>query len=782
MRDLNEDSSSSSWPLYYGDNAMTNGQYYNGFTPRTIIDGYPGYGKDALKQKMLEHEAVFKNQVFELHRLYRIQRDMMEEVKRKELNRLRVSMEPSSSSSRRESQVPTEDGRKWHMAADEYLDTEEGEKLPECKASDVSSPIGNPKTGRESTNLSLGDRAGVNSASASCLRKSVNIRLADLNEPIEIEEAMAPSTVDFLDRNGERKGENQPAKSNAGYLRVSEESIHVRDGSSIKSAVESKVNERGWLSHLYEAGSGKSNLSSVTHRLHKEKMPIPSYPLPGTLNPLEHPPVNVIYPFGHSWAHPVPSWSKPTTSFTQKLTTMEPLDSPAVSNRSLQTSAPNVEPFRGKWQVNVNSKLNANLGGELTTTNGIFHGSASRSGETKVHLQSAGFDNNFNCSRADNVVSDRSTNHVFGYFPNGSCLGNSRPMIDINLNEAEDGKSEPEDHLSALPWLKRKPAHANETVADLNQPLDSSDCEIVRTAETQNVKKILGFPIFETGALENVTSEKNIGKERKNRIIDINLECEPDEEIAAEEPNFEKEKNETKGVSIRDYIDLNSCVSDCEDASVPSYESKAASVKIAFEIDLEAPVENEEAEENTVGEASLQLLQNKNETLQDEILRNAAETIFAISSSCPNIHSDNILHPSDASLAESLIWFADVVSSELESTSTVRDGSPRDLLDDFEAMTLQLQETKEEDYMPTPFVPGSKSRRNGTQYFNNTVSKGTVEERKTTEGLSTGHPPGTDNVVKTRSVRGSSDVWWADESHRPSLGFRVHEKEQWWSG
>lgn len=65
MRDLNEDTSSSSWPLCYGDKAMTNGngQYYNGFMPRTMIDGYPGYGKDALKQKMLEHEAVFRNQV-----------------------------------------------------------------------------------------------------------------------------------------------------------------------------------------------------------------------------------------------------------------------------------------------------------------------------------------------------------------------------------------------------------------------------------------------------------------------------------------------------------------------------------------------------------------------------------------------------------------------------------------------------------------------------------------------------------------------------------------------
>ncbi|PIN02465.1 hypothetical protein CDL12_25028 [Handroanthus impetiginosus] len=281
MRDLNEDSSSSSWPVCYGDKAMTNGQYYNGFMPRTMTDGYPVYEKDALKQKMLEHEAVFKNQVHELHRLYRIQRDMMEEVKRKEVHRLRVSMEPSSSSSLRGSQVPSEDARKWHMAGfplsnpgydrtpnsrveivnspmsctkgnntqpghfpfqngssledsapldsrplkvrkklfdlqlppDEYIDTEEDKKLPE----------GNIKSEAESgMKLSLGCHASVagdcqvnESASASRLRNSV--RLANLNEPVEIEEATAPSSVDFLGHssiNGERKGVNQPAKSN----------------------------------------------------------------------------------------------------------------------------------------------------------------------------------------------------------------------------------------------------------------------------------------------------------------------------------------------------------------------------------------------------------------------------------------------------------------------------------------------------------------------------------------------------------------------------------------
>ena len=64
MRDVNEDSNSSSWPLFYGDNkGLTNGHYYNGFVPRTVADAYPGCDKEAIKQKMLEHEAIFKNQV-----------------------------------------------------------------------------------------------------------------------------------------------------------------------------------------------------------------------------------------------------------------------------------------------------------------------------------------------------------------------------------------------------------------------------------------------------------------------------------------------------------------------------------------------------------------------------------------------------------------------------------------------------------------------------------------------------------------------------------------------
>ncbi|CAL1360313.1 unnamed protein product [Linum trigynum] len=116
MRDLSDESNSCSWPQYYGDKTFANGQYYNGFLPRAITDTYSGYDKDLVKRTMLEHETIFRNQLYELHRLYRIQRDLMDEVKRKETpNRSRVQVEALLSSSPLASQVTSEDVRKWHI-------------------------------------------------------------------------------------------------------------------------------------------------------------------------------------------------------------------------------------------------------------------------------------------------------------------------------------------------------------------------------------------------------------------------------------------------------------------------------------------------------------------------------------------------------------------------------------------------------------------------------------------------------------------------------------------
>ncbi|KAL6505637.1 hypothetical protein OROHE_023016 [Orobanche hederae] len=783
MRDLNENSSSSSWPLFYGDKTLLpNGQYCNGFMPMALLDGYPEHDMDALKQKMLEHEAVFKNQVCELHRLYTIQRDMMDKSKRKEINEHRASMEPASSSSLHGSQVPLEEARKWHLAgfpllnttygrtsisgvktvcspttcmktnttqpgqfvfqngsaskdcegprplkvrkklfdlrlpADEYVYNQEEDNL-ECKESNLSGgPNCNPRSGPENSMKSLlGGRA---------LKGSNG--LADLNEPIRFEEATAPSSVDFLSHieNLEIKGAHSLAKPNVGYLGVTGESVRFSDGFSINSSIESKVNTRGRLPHIREAGpTGGNNLYSANQGPQPDKLILPSHPFQGMLDQLRHPPG--MYPSGHyrkedmwrdglqpglessdrnrssscfttSWAHTVSSWAKPTSSSAQNLTTFATSPKPLFFQRNESKS------------------------------NGFHHASASGSKEVQIQSPSAGF-GHLNCSRSDNIPSDRSTNHGFGIFGKGSCHAGTKPAIDINLNEVlpneivipqdRNGGSKPDDHMSALPWLKPKPLRDPNVIPTSGNPEIGKKDEIY---ETRTVGKILGIPIFEKCRKpENEpspTEEKNATNERKNVLIDINVAIEPHEQIAVEKPTSEIEKLKNGAVTRGHIIDLNSCVSDCEDPPAPNCERNTAraSVKITLEIDLEVPffLESEDdsstlSKENIQDEeVHLQPLQN--EPIKDEeVLRSAAEAIFAISSSGPKI----ILGLPEDSLAKALLWFADSISSYKNESSGAGNCSSKEI-DDFEARTLQIAETKEEDCMPEPFVSTIEEEEN----------------------------------------------------------------------
>lgn len=64
MRDLNEDYYSCNWPIYHPDKALSSKQCYNGFSSRPPADEFPESDKDVVKQTIIEHEAVFKNQVY----------------------------------------------------------------------------------------------------------------------------------------------------------------------------------------------------------------------------------------------------------------------------------------------------------------------------------------------------------------------------------------------------------------------------------------------------------------------------------------------------------------------------------------------------------------------------------------------------------------------------------------------------------------------------------------------------------------------------------------------
>ncbi|XP_014522229.1 uncharacterized protein LOC106778758 [Vigna radiata var. radiata] len=58
-----------------------------------------GYNKELLKQTILKHEAIFRDQIHELHRIYQKQKELMDEIKRIELHKHTIRLETSSSSS-----------------------------------------------------------------------------------------------------------------------------------------------------------------------------------------------------------------------------------------------------------------------------------------------------------------------------------------------------------------------------------------------------------------------------------------------------------------------------------------------------------------------------------------------------------------------------------------------------------------------------------------------------------------------------------------------------------
>ncbi|XP_044504565.1 uncharacterized protein LOC123224882 [Mangifera indica] len=85
LRDLNDNTGSGSWSLCQQSNTF--GQYHDFFMSRQAIDVKEEHDKQQLRQTILKHESMFKHQLHELHRLYHIQRDMMNDMRSRELNK-----------------------------------------------------------------------------------------------------------------------------------------------------------------------------------------------------------------------------------------------------------------------------------------------------------------------------------------------------------------------------------------------------------------------------------------------------------------------------------------------------------------------------------------------------------------------------------------------------------------------------------------------------------------------------------------------------------------------
>ncbi|KAK1423146.1 hypothetical protein QVD17_18441 [Tagetes erecta] len=622
---------------------------------------------------MLQHETVFKNQVYELHRLYRRQRDIMEEVKRKDFNKYPISIDTSSSSSLLPSKKTYEDINRWQnpsfplgnttsrpsifgaeisssplsskqngskdcevvecrpskvrkklfdlqLPGHEYIDPEEGEHVVDNQIPEISSYPAKEngfvtKNGAK-TFLDDGEKKNGYSNTASSQHSKRSNGLADLNEPVYSQD------VDFL----------APFDKPLPF--------------------EGKTNGRdSFPSCLRETGNSGVNMSYKSQFFEPSKLRTPS----DTMQHFIQTPLvfkaSSAYPFAstsNTGSSMSSSWVKSADNLTHKF----------EKHTSVVSSQKNHEAFRDKWHRNGN---------------GFYNGSSSR-------LHSVGFGYQ-NC----NKLNDGSQKIVKG--SNFIDLTGTTKDMDLNTVQNlsnEDNNSRKHDQTS-LPWLRTKPVICknDDRSGDLAKDKDNS---------SGTNKKLLGVPIFGSFCVvkQDDSSAVSASASIKDRGIDINVTWDDDMEKQTDV------KTDAEIKIFKNHFDLNSCVTDDEDDLVVT-ECVKSLKKPTMEIDLEAPADSEIVEEEEDEHKENKLEPSFLESTKLEKI--AAEAIIAISSK--QNHVDPVSKPTndngnDNDNSNLLLWFVEVINSLVSFKCE---------MDEYEALTLQLEETKEKDYMPMPLVP-----------------------------------------------------------------------------
>ncbi|KAF7809069.1 uncharacterized protein G2W53_035812 [Senna tora] len=583
MRDLNEESSSCGWPLFYGDKTLTNGQYYSDYQPSASVDGCSVYDKEVVKRMMLEHEATFKKQVYELHRLYRIQKNLMDEAKRKELHRNQMPAETSFLTGHLASQITLEDGLKWcvpgfpmansacarpsisgvegvhsplgkqaglfpfpngssskdvevlesqsskarrkmfdlHLPADQYIDTEESEKVSDenMNGTAVFLPDRHCNHGKENGVKLFCGNGGKAGSQEDSSRSYPSLRrangLADLNEPIQVEETNS-SVYGHLSPyscQGANECSGLSAKENSRFFNLSGDvSFNSHHGSD--EHLENNGSRRGWISSVLESGQARSNPKHIPQALKQEKSILSSRIMHDVLSKTPKPPtdyltnlsktdlwrektacdlevrershemsinkhpesvvsshrssLSAIVPssnLSNSWPHSASSWEIASSSLSQKLMSVQTspcVNAPGtVSTNSLSGQSNGI--LGGSWPVNTNSNSNRGFRCEAPVQNGFYNGSSSGSRELSVNISSLSYDY-LNHNHDRKRKSEDFMNHDFAKYYKSSNCNDMKSGKDVNLNGplSNGSSNKHEEHLAVLPWLRPKTAFKNE--------------------------------------------------------------------------------------------------------------------------------------------------------------------------------------------------------------------------------------------------------------------------------------------------------------------------------
>uniref|UniRef100_A0A7N1A7E0 Uncharacterized protein n=1 Tax=Kalanchoe fedtschenkoi TaxID=63787 RepID=A0A7N1A7E0_KALFE len=814
MGDLNDDSNSGTWPIYYGDKPSSNGQFNDPYLQRTIADTYFGYQAEAVKQKMLEHEAIFKGQLYELHRLYRVQRDLMDELKMNELHKQSMAIETSisscSASQRQEAQRwhtssafpplssssakpailgakefnsapsflskgpenglvspsnagsskdceveilecrPSKARRKFNLElrADEYIDVEEpncsSERRPDISSYPSDGSRDNPPS--SSAKMFVGEVIKIDSRSDGARQNYGS--LADLNEKIQVQES---SSLNFVGCDSNFRSNQQLSSMSqvqTFHQEFRHDSHHRRDDNRSRNMHMFSKENWSW-SHMPESARSKGQATAFSQNSLSEKISLfnkgqdeshfqtnqikaeywkerseggPRHSGSGIdfLNRLSNP-----LQSDKSFSTLMAPWDKSGRCLAQTSATAE-MSHPCFNSTStlpqgFQSSSRAASILGQVWQINSDS------GRDSTHLNGFYRGSCAGSGPARCPTSVSDHLNRSSSSHAAYGLSFGQNGLVNLKGLNG-VNARSAKGIDLNVvsvcdshDAVEDARVDGphQDHVSGLPWLKSGTGSKNDMIQSSNSgattQIGGSASSAYDTESKPAAKRIMGVPIFRecqaSSRRSSLSKEEEMEKKRGVRDFDMNLPCESDE----------NKDTGTHGVGGRNLIDLNMCLTEDEAAVTGLSPGSHSGKRMIRDFDLEAPGESEEEE-------LVRSKQQKPGNSDEDLVTVAAVAIAGISSGGKLTLAET---PAQEATPDALKWFSDVISSCADDADKVRqDESGENCTDDsesmdyFEYMTLQLPETKEEDYLPDYPKAPEPEERTGAGPFTTRTRKG----------------------------------------------------------
>ncbi|KAK7304663.1 hypothetical protein VNO77_42548 [Canavalia gladiata] len=719
-RDLVFGAKGSTWTSSNGNSEVKNDCYQIGSLPLSSNCHLLGYNKELLKQTILKHEAIFRDQIHELHRIYQKQRELMDEIKRNELHEHNLRLETSwSSSSLYYSQnLPQLTTQSSVLIAKSFqlpLASVEAKSRQLCPApAAIKESLRDPelsestyrKVGKKILDLQLPADEYVDSESESFENERVikepplstytlngisqvmfntdekpyganSNAFADLNLPFKLEETGSKS--DNLGGPillGNYSIHDMPRRMTLGFHNFPNDVIqNLNKKRDLKACSDDQLpnqgKKHGQLSLGNSAGQNGDDLGSLAKFI--------AMPRPG------------------------PSSASCTRAPYQPVSEAD-ITSSGISPAVL-------------WK-------NIKPGPSLDCQNYILNSNFS-SRSNLLDLPSISSDN----TNSPDKYGSSSVSHVLGKYVTGSeDVGIHK---NINLNIMPTGYSDTtavqsiqitseEDKFqdSRLSWLKEnpvpegKPKDESKTSTHIESfllnPYKSgcihSDLKLNKVEKSDSARdKILALDLNGKPHASKVCDSisKNQWIEEIKKISDVNSPCNRDPEIGQQIPACEHflENEKKRHKHLVGVIDLNSCIDEDENMQI--------------NIDLQAPASPEnkegspprgESDENQL-EMPLQLAGQEDPEAQEEQAKIAAEALVSISGVIAQ-NGPQMTSLSSESVSSSLHWFAGIVSTivdhsegevKVDFNGTIKDVEdilPADF-DYFEFMSLNLTESKD---------------------------------------------------------------------------------------